>query len=65
MVRSLGKIDGVTQENSRNALQMAASAETMSRQAEELRRLVSHFRLGTGETSSYALPNKAFPDTRG
>ena len=45
IVHSLQQIENVTQENSENAKQMASSAGTLSRQAEELRQMVSHFRL--------------------
>ncbi len=45
IVHSLGRIDAVTQENSRNAKQMASSAGTLSRQAEELQQMLSRFRL--------------------
>ncbi|MCC8190848.1 MAG: hypothetical protein LIP77_09495, partial [Planctomycetes bacterium] len=45
IVQSLGQIEEVTEENSNNAQQMATSASTLSRQAEELRQMVSHFRL--------------------
>ena len=48
---SLARIGAVNQENSHNAKQMASSAGTLSRQAEELRQMVSHFRLGSPSDS--------------
>ncbi len=45
IVQSLEQIGAVTQDNSRNARQMASSAGTLSRQAEELRQMITHFRL--------------------
>ncbi len=41
----IGQIDAVTQENTVNAGQTASSAQTLSGQAEELRRMVSRFKL--------------------
>ncbi|MCC8165617.1 MAG: HAMP domain-containing methyl-accepting chemotaxis protein [Planctomycetes bacterium] len=46
IVTSLNRIDEVTKENSVNSEQMAVSAGDLSKQAEELRHMVSHFRLG-------------------
>ncbi|MDR1612873.1 MAG: methyl-accepting chemotaxis protein [Planctomycetota bacterium] len=54
IVRSLGQFDSVIQENSQNARQMAASAGTLSRQAEELRQMVSHFKLGVPDAQNRA-----------
>lgn len=45
MVKSLSKIDAVIQENSSNAEQMTSAAGALSRQSEELRQMVSHFRI--------------------
>jgi methyl-accepting chemotaxis protein len=45
IVQSLGQIKAVTQDNSDNARRMSSSAGTLSRQAEELRYMLSHFRL--------------------
>ena len=68
IVRDLGQIDEVTRENSRNARQMAHSAGALHQQAEELRRLVAHFRLdsdardGTaGRRPAAAPPPPALP----
>ncbi|MDR1520757.1 MAG: methyl-accepting chemotaxis protein, partial [Planctomycetota bacterium] len=47
IVQSLGQIKAVTQENSDNARRMSSSAGTLSRQAEELRHMLSHFRLAS------------------
>ncbi len=46
IVDSLARIGKVIQNNSSNAQEMAMSATELSRQAEELRQMVSHFRLG-------------------
>jgi methyl-accepting chemotaxis protein len=46
IVQSLGQIDLVTRDNSKNARQIASSAGDLSGQAEDLRRLVSYYRLG-------------------
>ncbi|MCD8351078.1 MAG: methyl-accepting chemotaxis protein [Planctomycetaceae bacterium] len=46
IVESLARIGKVIQTNSSNAQEMAMSATELSRQAEELRQMVSHFRLG-------------------
>ena len=46
IAQSLGQIAAVVQKNSFNAKQMSTSAGTLLRQAEELRQMVSHFRLG-------------------
>ncbi len=58
IVQSLGQIANVTLENSNNARQMATFANTLSHQAEALRRLVGHFRLGleTDRPPSNQLP---------
>ena len=45
IVRGLEEIDAVIQKNSGNARQMSSSADALSRQAEDLRGMVSHFRL--------------------
>ncbi|MCC8117105.1 MAG: methyl-accepting chemotaxis protein, partial [Planctomycetes bacterium] len=49
IVTSLNRIDEVTKENSVNSEQMAVSAGDLSKQADELRHMVSHFRLGIEE----------------
>lgn len=54
IVRSLEQIGEVTQGNSQNAQQMASSAGTLSRQAEELRQMISHFRLGSAHDGGEA-----------
>ena len=54
IVQSLSQIDAVIQENSHNAQQMSTSAGTLSRQAEELRHMVSHFRLESDNTRRIA-----------
>ncbi|MDR2390337.1 MAG: methyl-accepting chemotaxis protein, partial [Planctomycetota bacterium] len=46
IVKNLGQIKDVIQENSLNARQTATSAETLHREAVELHRMVSRFRLG-------------------
>jgi methyl-accepting chemotaxis protein len=53
----LNQIDDVTQENSHNAQQMAVSAEDLSRQAGDLRQMVSHFRLEEETGGLMRLPN--------
>jgi methyl-accepting chemotaxis protein len=47
IVQSLGQISQVIQENSRNAKQMSASARSLTKQADELQRMVAHFHLGS------------------
>ncbi len=50
IVDSLGRIEDVTHGNSHNANEMASSAVTLSRQADELNQMISHFRLATSDT---------------
>jgi methyl-accepting chemotaxis protein len=52
IVNGLNQISDVIQRNSNGAKQMAESANTLSRQAEDLRLMVSRFRLNTSNTSS-------------
>ncbi len=47
IVHSLSQIENVTQENFVNSEQMATSASVLSRQAEELHQMISHFRIGS------------------
>ncbi|MDR1535617.1 MAG: methyl-accepting chemotaxis protein [Planctomycetota bacterium] len=49
---SLNQIDRIIQENTNNAGQTAFSAQTLSKQAEDLRRAISRFRLVSGSSCS-------------
>ncbi|HKK32585.1 MAG TPA: methyl-accepting chemotaxis protein [Desulfomicrobiaceae bacterium] len=50
--QGLGQIDQVTQSNTANAEQSAAAAEELASQATELKRLLAHFRIKGGVSSS-------------
>jgi methyl-accepting chemotaxis protein len=64
IVESLNRISGVIKDNSRNAQEMAMSSTELSRQAEELRRMLSRFQLGTVPTRAGLpyVPSRAAED---
>ena len=57
IAKSLDQIGDVIQKNSNSAKQMADSANTLSRQAEDLRHMVSRFRLDPSSRTRLLGPN--------
>ena len=60
IAQGLNQIDEVIQENTHNSGRTAASAQTLSRQAEELRSMVSQFRLIADDPSDFETTGSRF-----
>lgn len=65
IVRSLSQVEVVTQDNSLHANNLAESAVTLTSQADELRKIIAHFRLSnSGEKKTPQSPAAARSNTR-